>query len=211
MNHRLWHASPALLLAGCPAPTYCPGILEVGVVATVIQDDFTPVQDATVTYSIAEGEERACAQTEAEYLCGLNGEVGRFDLRVQLDDHEDSTTTVDVEPDPCQTIGEFVTLLVGPPCSLEVLPSAIVSVTSTSGQAVPDASVTFSSSVAPEQPCTVQSDDLTWHCGEEVAGTLSIGVIAPQFQAQTQSIDVTEGPCHVDTVSVPISLLPSDE
>lgn len=216
MNRSIIASIPALALlaaVGCQDPDGDPPIdctdeFVTSVVVDVVDDDGNLIEDATGVYTVDGGPEQDCEGAGGELACG-GEEAGDFAITVDGFGYAAETIELTVGQGECHVIQEYVEVTLGPvSCTEEVVPSVVVTVTDSDGEAILD-DVEVAWNMASEddlpEPCWNVVDN-EWSCAEEVSGELAIEVSAEGYVDAREIVTVGFDECHVITESIQVAL-----
>jgi hypothetical protein len=193
-----------LFLAGCADPWSACDPAEVSYFKVeLVAEDGGDLSGATVSYQLDGGSPVACDVYGSVWTCAYE-QPGVFTVLVEADGYEAIALDIPVATDDCRASTEqFVLTMASEGCTQEVVPSVLVSVLGSTGEALTGVAVTWSrtNAEAAPQDCPNYVDDV-WICGEEVAGELEIDAVADGHVGQTQVVTVGADRCHVHTEGV---------
>lgn len=90
-------------------------------------------------------------------------------------------------------------------CTTEAVGSVNVVVNGPDGNPATDATVTYTVDGGASAACDANPDD-TWTCGWEQSGEIAVTASGPNLGAQTQTVTVEAGECHVTPESLAFDL-----
>lgn len=89
-------------------------------------------------------------------------------------------------------------------CTTEAVVSVLVTITDSQGAEITEATVTWSLADAEAAPQECDHlDGNQWACGYEAAGALEVSITeAGPYEPFLETVEVTSGECHVETVEL---------
>ena len=214
MKGRWLVCSTLLLSVACPPPVLCPGGTASPVRVELVENGASFSEDAVLYYSVDGGTEKECTSMPEEgshvYGCGTDQE-GEYSVTAVVEGREDAMATTTVVFESCRLQGQTLELPVGEPCAVDFAPSVLVTVfDEETGDPLEDAIVKYRVGTGGMQECVPTAISHQFACGENEAGSLRIAVLKAGYTGEEKLIDVTMGPCHVNTETLEVRLLANE-
>jgi hypothetical protein len=192
-------------LVACEDTTVGCDDMAVSSVSLTVEDaDGNAITGANATYTVDGGVPSACEEFgDGNYACGYE-QAGEITVTASAAGYAEASATVTVEADECHVITEQVTLTLDvADCTDVELPSMLVTVVGSSGEALSNAWAAYTPAGA-EDPndCYPTSTADVWQCGTEEAGTFTVAAGADGHETESVEVTVEADECHVITEEV---------
>ena len=148
--------------------------------------------------------------SDGRWECGSE-ESGPFDIVAGKIGSYVASTEVEVGFDGCHPITEEVELELfnaTTPCTEQVQTSIVLTVIGEADEPVSGAEVSYNATWVPwftSEPCW-ESGAGVYYCGEELASSIDVSIVADSFVTRTETVFVTSDECHVNTEHRTLSL-----
>ncbi len=204
----------ALFLTACDGDTdddvVCTDIFASSTLVTPVDEAGNLLAESNASWRRPGDEdfEPCDANDDGTWTCGWE-ETGVLEILVDAWGYGETQVSVTVEGDGCHALTELVDVVLDPvECTLEVVPSVLVSLEEEDGTPITaGATVSYDPVDRPDlDPGDCEWSGDSWSCGEEIAGEILITATHPAYVDATQSIIVGEDECHVITESLSLVL-----
>jgi hypothetical protein len=156
------------------------------------------VDEATVMYSVDEGDERACERVgdlgPNAFGCGTDQD-GTYRITAIVDGREEASQEADVVFSECRLEKQQFELEIGEVCTDVITPSVKVIVTDAADDApIAEAVVKYrvGSASGGMQNCKTTEISNQYACGDDEAGSLRIAVLKAGYQGVEELVEVSE-------------------
>jgi hypothetical protein len=181
---------------------------RVSVEVLLESSDGTPVEGATVSYTVGGALAEPCELQAGTWLCGWEVE-GALLIEATSRCHGAGSETVHVPMGECHVQTQELRRLLDPvDCTTEEVPSVLVTVHDEQGEPIPDVAVGYLPVHVDWMdygPCEPLDD--AWACGWGWSGAIDLEVQAPGYTTWTDQVVVEEDCCGPITEQVDVELL----
>ena len=205
------------VLAACSPPAVCPGGADAAVLVQLTDGGDLYLDDASVSFIFEQSDEKDCTSSTMNdapvYECGQPN-AGDYTINVSIPGRQDVSEQVSVEFADCRLQQAELEIEIGEECAVTTAPSVLVTVLDLpSGLPLEDAQVKYKNVDDATSPLDCEVSDAlnaVWSCGDNEAGNIEIYALKFGYITQQETTRVRMGPCHVETVSLVMELVPNE-